>query len=143
MERVLGLDFGEKRIGVAISDPMGWTAQGIERIERTDHDSWMERLHHIVREYEVTSIVVGLPRNMDGTIGERGRLCQDVAKQLEGRFGLPVYLWDERLSTAAVERTLIAADLSRRKRKKVVDQLAASWILQGYLDAQARGQRKE
>jgi putative Holliday junction resolvase len=143
MERVLGLDFGEKRIGVAISDPMGWTAQGIERIERTDNDSWMERLHHIVREYEVTSIVVGLPRNMDGTIGERGRLCQDVAKQLEGRFGLPVYLWDERLSTAAVERTLIAADLSRKKRKKVVDQLAASWILQGYLDAQARGQRKE
>lgn len=138
MERVMGLDFGGKRIGVAVSDPMGWTAQGVEMIHRTDDARWLERLRHVIDEYDVRLIVVGLPRNMDGTIGERGRACQSLAEELQEYFALPVRLWDERLSTAAVERTLIEADVSRRKRKKVVDQMAASWILQGYLDAQRR-----
>ncbi|MDR6225191.1 putative Holliday junction resolvase [Desmospora profundinema] len=142
IERVMGLDLGGKRIGVAVSDPMGWTAQGIEMVQRTDDSRWIERLHQLIEEYEIRSIVVGLPRNMDGTIGERGRACQDLARELEGRFGLPVHLWDERLSTAAVERTLIEADMSRKKRKKVVDQLAASWILQGYLDARSKARER-
>ncbi|PTM59630.1 Holliday junction resolvase RuvX [Desmospora activa] len=137
-ERVIGLDIGGKRIGVAVSDPMGWTAQGVEMIQRTDDSRWLERLQQLIEEYEARTIVVGFPRNMDGTIGERGRACQSLAAELEERFSLPVQLWDERLSTAAVERTLIDADMSRRKRKKVVDQMAASWILQGYLDAQRR-----
>ncbi|QKG86041.1 Holliday junction resolvase RuvX [Kroppenstedtia pulmonis] len=133
--RIMGLDIGGRRIGVAISDPLGWTGQGVETIERTDDSRWMDRLAELIDEYEVESIVIGLPRNMDGTIGDRGKSCQAVADDVQKRFGLPVKMWDERLSTLAVERTLIAADMSRKKRRRVVDQMAASWILQGYLDA--------
>lgn len=133
--RILGLDLGERRIGVAVSDSLGWTAQGVEVIDRKESD-WQTRLDQLVQEYNVGTIVVGLPRNMNGTIGPRGEACQQLAKQLKERYSLPVHLWDERLSTTAAERTLIDADMSRRKRKQVIDQMAASWILQGYLDAQ-------
>ncbi|MBA4493018.1 Holliday junction resolvase RuvX [Paenactinomyces guangxiensis] len=133
--RIMGLDAGERRIGVAVSDSLGWTAQGVEVIDRRMSD-WLKRLDELVREYDVRSIVVGLPRNMNGTLGPRGEACKQLAKQLEQRYSLPVHLWDERLSTIAAERTLIDADISRKKRKKVIDQMAASWILQGYLDAQ-------
>ncbi|BCU82494.1 putative pre-16S rRNA nuclease [Polycladomyces abyssicola] len=136
--RILGLDVGERRVGVAVSDPMGWTAQGVEVIDRARTPDWMARVGELVRQYEVEAIVVGLPRNMNGSIGPRGEACQAAAEELQRRFSLPVHLWDERLSTTAVERTLISGDVSRKKRKRVIDQLAASWILQGYLDAQRR-----
>ncbi|MCS1350263.1 Holliday junction resolvase RuvX [Mechercharimyces sp. CAU 1602] len=134
--RILALDIGEKRVGVAISDPMGWTAQGLEVVQRAPDDQWLERIQQVITDYEVEKIVIGLPRNMDGTIGPRGEACKELGEHVQQRFQLPVVMWDERLSTVAVERTLISADMSRKKRKKVVDQLAASWILQGYLDAQ-------
>jgi putative Holliday junction resolvase len=134
--RVLGLDVGQRRIGVAVSDSLGWTAQGVSVIER--RDGWLGELDRLVKEYAVGGIVVGLPRNMNGTIGPRGEDCQQVAATLKERYGLPVHLWDERLSTMAAERTLIDADVSRRKRKQVIDRLAATWILQGFLDAQRR-----
>ncbi|SDC60950.1 putative holliday junction resolvase [Melghirimyces thermohalophilus] len=137
MKRIMGLDVGEKRMGVAISDPMGWTAQGVDMVRR-DQPDWLKRLQELIEQYEVDKLVVGLPRNMDGSIGEKGQICQELSRQLEERFSIPVELWDERLSTVAVERTLIDADMSRRKRRKVIDQMAASWILQGYLDAQRR-----
>lgn len=137
VKRIMGLDVGEKRMGVAISDPMGWTAQGVDMV-RCDQPDWLKRLQELIEQYEVDKLVVGLPRNMDGSIGEKGQICQELSRQLEERFSIPVELWDERLSTIAVERTLIDADMSRRKRRKVIDQMAASWILQGYLDAQRR-----
>ncbi|WP_188430353.1 Holliday junction resolvase RuvX [Kroppenstedtia guangzhouensis] len=133
----MGLDLGEKRVGVAVSDPMGWTAQGVDVLHR-DHPGWMDRLAQLIEDYEVEALVVGLPRNMDGSIGTKGEACKQWGRELEERFQIPVKLWDERLSTVAVERTLIDADLSRRKRRKVVDRMAASWILQGYLEAQRR-----
>jgi putative holliday junction resolvase len=135
--RIMGLDVGERRIGVAISDSLGWTAQAVEVIDR-QATAWIERVAQLIQTYQIAALVVGLPRNMDGTIGPRGEACKQLAKELETSFSLPVYLWDERLSTAAVERTLLAADISRRKRKQVIDKMAAAWILQGYLDAQRR-----
>jgi len=135
--RVMGLDVGERRIGVAVSDSLGWTAQGVTVLDRKESD-WLRRLDELVQTYGVRAIVVGLPRNMNGSLGPRGEDSMKVAEELKQRYGFPVHLWDERLSTVAAERTLIEADLSRRKRKKVIDQLAASWILQGYLDSQRR-----
>ncbi|TCS94893.1 Holliday junction resolvase RuvX [Hazenella coriacea] len=135
--RILGLDFGERRIGVAVSDSLGWTAQGVEVIDRK-LDNWYSHLDRLIAEYQIGEIVVGFPRNMNGTVGPKGEACQQWAKELEERYSLPVHLWDERLSTMAAERTLIDADVSRKKRKKVIDRLAASWILQGYLDAKRR-----
>ncbi len=132
----MGLDLGSKRIGVAVSDELGWTAQGVTVIKRDQSSSWLSQLDDLMDQYQVAKLVVGLPRNMDGSIGARGIDCQEIAEELKRRYQLPVELWDERLSTTAVERTLIAADVSRKKRKTVIDQMAASWILQGYLDAQ-------
>lgn len=136
--RVLGLDLGERRIGVAVSDLLGWTAQGIATIDRQKNPNWMSELDKIMEEYQITHVVVGLPKNMNGSIGPRGQVCQQIAEEIQDRYQVPVTLWDERLSTSAVEKTLISADISRRKRKKVVDQVAATWILQGYLDSKRR-----
>lgn len=135
--RILGLDVGTKTVGVAVSDEMGWTAQGLETIQINEERKQFgfERLKEIIEEYDVESIVVGLPKNMNGTIGPRGEACQMYAELLKETFQLPVQLWDERLSTMAAERILISADVSRKKRKKVIDKLAASVILQGYLDS--------
>jgi putative Holliday junction resolvase len=135
--RVLGLDVGDRRIGVAVSDSLGWTAQGVTVIDRKTTD-WHKELDRLIQSLRIQEIVVGLPRNMNGTIGPRGEMCMELAEELKQRYSLPVHLWDERLSTAAAERTLIDADLSRRKRKKVIDQMAATWILQGFLDAKRR-----
>jgi putative Holliday junction resolvase len=98
----------------------------------------MSELDKIMEEYQITHVVVGLPKNMNGSIGPRGQVCQQIAEEIQDRYQVPVTLWDERLSTSAVEKTLISADISRRKRKKVVDQVAATWILQGYLDSKRR-----
>lgn len=132
--RWMGLDYGDVRIGVAISDETGLIAQGIEVLKRTSMDADLQRIQEWIQQYEVHTIVLGLPKNMNGTIGPRGVLSQEFAELLKTKTGLQVELWDERLSTMAAERTLIEGDVSRKKRKKVVDKMAASIILQGYLD---------
>ncbi|MCH1627403.1 Holliday junction resolvase RuvX [Fredinandcohnia quinoae] len=135
--RVLGLDVGSKTVGVAVSDEMGWTAQGIETIKiNEDRQQFgLDRLEEIIQQYQVDSVVVGLPKNMNGTIGPRGEASQSFANLVVERFGLPIVLWDERLSTVAAERVLLSADVSRKKRKAVIDKMAAVMILQGYLDS--------
>ncbi|TLS39297.1 Holliday junction resolvase RuvX [Pseudalkalibacillus caeni] len=138
--RILGLDVGSKTIGVAVSDEMGWTAQGIETVKRNPHhgDVLPERLKEIIKSYELDKIVVGLPKNMDGSIGPSGKICMEFAEQLRESYEVPVMMWDERLTTMAAERMLISADVSRKKRKKVIDKMAAVMILQGYLDSNQR-----
>lgn len=133
--RLMGLDYGDRTIGVAISDEMGWTAQGLEVIRRKSKTDDLERIRSIIQQYDIGGIVVGLPRNMNGSIGPRAILCQEFAQSLEAETGLSVQLWDERLSTVAAERTLLEADMSRKKRKQVIDKMAAALILQGYLDS--------
>lgn len=135
--RIMGLDVGDKTIGIAVSDVLGFTAQGLEVIHRAgnlDHD--LDRLNKLVQEYEVTKIVVGLPRNMNGTIGPQGEKVLEFVNELEKSLQMPVVTWDERLSTVEAERLLINADMSRKKRRKIIDKMAASIILQGYLDSQ-------
>lgn len=136
--RVMGLDLGDKTIGVAVSDPLGWTAQGVTTLRRTDLESDLQQLAGLVQQYEVEEFVLGLPKNMDGSLGKRAEMVQQFAVLLGERLGRPVHLWDERLSTVAAEKHLLGADVSRRGRKKVLDKLAAVYILQGFLDRRAR-----
>ena len=135
--KIMGLDVGTKTVGVAISDALGWTAQGIEtvKIDEEAGDFGIERIKSLVKEYAVTEFVVGYPKNMNNTVGPRGEASENYKKLLEETFGLPVKLWDERLTTMAAERMLIEADVSRKKRKQVIDKMAAVMILQGYLDS--------
>lgn len=134
--RTLGLDVGSKTIGVAISDPFQMTAQGLKTIywDENDMSSADLALDGIIKEYEVTKIVVGLPKNMDGSIGERAKITEIYANRIARQFNINVELFDERLSTMSAERTLLEADVSRKKRGKVIDQVAATIILQNYLD---------
>ncbi len=133
----MGLDVGSKTVGVAISDAFGWTAQGIEtiQVDEAAEDFGLDRIEELVKEYQVTSFVVGYPKNMNNSIGPRGEASERYARMLEEHFHKEVVLWDERLSTMAAERLLIEADVSRSKRKKVIDKMAAVMILQGYLDS--------
>lgn len=136
--RILGLDFGMKTIGVAVSDPFGWTAQGVEIIRRQDENNLkasIERLKEICKEYEIEQIVLGCPKNMNNTEGERVKKTVAFKKRIKKELQLPVKMWDERLSTVAAERDLLEADVSRAKRKLVIDKMAAVFILQGYLDS--------
>lgn len=135
--RILGLDVGSKTIGVAVSDEFGWTAQGLKtiQIQEENQTSSFPELEQIIKEYGIEKIIVGLPKNMNGTIGPRGEISQQFAESLTKRFSLPVELWDERLTTMAAERVLLNADVSRKKRKKVIDKMAACLILQSYLDS--------
>lgn len=138
MDRILGLDLGTKTIGVAVSDLLGWTAQGITtlKIDTQNDDYGIEQLKPLIEEYQVKVIVVGLPKNMNNTIGESGERTILFSKLLENNFsGVKIVLWDERLSTVAAERALLEADVSRKKRSKVIDKMAAVFILQGYLDS--------
>jgi putative holliday junction resolvase len=135
--RIMGLDVGDRTIGVAVSDAMGWTAQGVEVIRRTNLERDLSRLKELVTNHEVSSFVVGLPKNMNGTVGPQGVKVQEFVETLKEATGLPVTLWDERLTTVAAQKTLIAADVSRAKRRLVVDKMAAALILQGYLDSKA------
>lgn len=131
----MGLDFGDKRIGVAVSDEMGWTAQGIKHIQRKNLDYDLSEIENILSEYgNIDTIVVGMPYNMDGSEGERVRLTRVFIAQLKNKFNLPVVEIDERWSSKEAENLLISADVSRKKRKGSVDQIAASLILQTYLD---------
>lgn len=136
--RIMGLDYGERRIGVSMSDLFGWTAQGIEVIDQKLVKDAMGRIAQLVKEYEVESIVVGLPKNMNGTVGPSGEYCIAFAEQVRQIINLPVQLWDERLTTVAAERALLEADVSRRKRKQVIDKMAAAILLQNYLDSRAK-----
>ncbi|MGB8953956.1 MAG: Holliday junction resolvase RuvX [Tumebacillaceae bacterium] len=133
--RAMGIDYGDVRIGIAVSDLMGWTAQGVETIHRKNEEADIGRIGELIREYDVDTIVLGFPKNMNNTIGPRGELSMQFAEILKEKFGLPVVLWDERLSTMAAERMLVSADVSRKKRKQVVDKMAAAIILQNYLDS--------
>lgn len=138
--RILGLDFGTKTTGVAVSDPFGWTAQGVEIIRRQEDEhlkATINRIAALCEEYKVEKIVLGFPKNMNNTIGERGEKTLLFKEKLEARLKLPVVTWDERLSTVAAENVLLEADMSRKKRKNVIDKLAATIILQNYLDANA------
>ena len=136
--RMMGLDVGDKTIGVAVSDALGLTAQAVDVIRRTGPDKDFARLETLVNDYEVEHIVVGLPKNMNGTIGPRAEKCRLFAESLKQRLHLPVTLWDERLTTVAAEKMLISADVRRKSRKKVIDKMAASLILQTYLDSRRR-----
>ena len=132
--RLMGLDIGDRTIGVAVSDPLGWTAQGVTTIRRKSLEYDLEQLEKLVKEYKAEAFVLGLPLNMNGTSGEAVEKIKSMAEQLTEKFGLPIYYQDERLSTVSAHRALIEGDISRKGRKKVVDKLAAVFILQTYLD---------
>lgn len=136
--RVLGLDVGSKTIGVAVSDALLLTAQGVKTIywDENDMSSADNELNNLIHEYEVSKIVIGLPKHMNGSLSERAIFSERYAKRLKKKFTLPVFLLDERLSTMAANRTLLEADVSRKGRKKVIDKMAAVLILQNYLDSQ-------
>lgn len=137
--RILGLDIGDKTIGVAISDEMGWTAQALKTIRRNGSKKEISELKELIEEYEAKEILVGLPKNMDGSLGFQAKKVLAFVERLKSSLSLPILLWDERLSTVRAERTLLEADLSRKKRKGLRDKLAAQFILQGYLDRKASG----
>jgi putative holliday junction resolvase len=135
--RVLGLDVGTKTVGVALSDEFGWTAQGLTTLKINEEKSvfGFEEIGQLIKEYQVDTVVIGLPKNMNGTIGPRAEASMQFAREIESKFAVPTVLWDERLTTMAAERVLLEADVSRKKRKKVIDKMAAMMILQGYLDS--------
>lgn len=136
--RIIGLDIGTKTIGVAVSDPLGFTAQGITTIKRKNYNYDIEEVKRIYDEYLAETIVVGLPKNMNGTIGEAGERTYKFCKKLQNAFNPKIEYWDERLTTVAAHRAMLEADLSREKRKKIVDKIAATFILQGYLDRNSK-----
>lgn len=135
--RLMGLDYGSKTVGVAVSDPLGLTAQGIETVWRKQENKLRQtlaRIEELIIEYQVERIVLGYPKNMNNTIGERAVKSLEFKEKLEMRTGLPVVMWDERLTTAEAERTLMETGVRRENRKQYLDQMAAVLILQGYLD---------
>jgi len=136
--RIMGLDYGSKTVGVAISDALGITAQGIEIIRREQENKLrktLARIEALIKEYEVTAIVLGFPKNMNNTIGDRAEKSLAFKEMLERRTGLDVFMWDERLTTVEANRTLIEGNVRRENRGKYVDMLAAVYILQGFLDS--------
>lgn len=135
--RILGLDMGDKTIGVAVSDEMGWTAQGLKTLIRKGFNEELSSIKEIIEEYGVKEVLVGLPKNMNGSIGPQGKKVITFVERLKTALPLPVLLWDERLSTVRAEKVLLEADMSRKKRKGLKDKLAAQFILQGYLDRKA------
>ena len=132
--RVLALDTGEKRIGVAVSDPLGIIAQGVTVIARKDPETDLNEIKRIIEEYKADSVVIGMPVNMDGTKGKSAEKVNEFVEILKGRLSIPVYTYDERLSTKESEKFLISADVSRKKRKQVIDKMAAQLILESYLE---------
>ena len=136
MKRYLSLDVGDRTIGIAVSDLLGLTAQGVETIRRKSLSEDLARLGELMLAYETSSLVVGLPKNMDGTEGERCEIVRSFVEEVRKIYPeVEAVFWDERLSTVAATKSLIAADVSRKKRKKVIDKMAAVHILQGYLDS--------
>ncbi|MDO5514161.1 MAG: Holliday junction resolvase RuvX [Staphylococcus xylosus] len=136
--KIIGLDVGSKTVGIAISDLMGWTAQGYDtlRIDEEKNELGINQLVDIIQKEKVGTVIVGLPKNMNNSIGFRGDASLQYKEQLQEALpSLEIIMWDERLSTMAAERSLLEADVSRQKRKKVIDKMAAVFILQGYLDS--------
>ena len=136
MKRYMSLDIGDRTIGIAVSDLLGLTAQGVETIRRRKEEDDLKRLGELMEQYETRSLVSGLPKNMDGTEGDRCSIVKEFMDKVKETYpDVEVVFWDERLSTVAAARSLIEADVSRKKRKKVIDKMAAVFILQGYLDS--------
>jgi putative pre-16S rRNA nuclease len=133
--RLLGLDIGDRTIGVSVSDPLGYTAQGITTIRRKSEEYDLNELEKICNEYNVEKIISGLPKNMNGSVGPQGEKVLELCEKIKEKLNLPIIMWDERLTTAAAHKAMIEGDLSRKKRKKIVDKIAAIYILQGYLDS--------
>ncbi|BBD89849.1 Holliday junction resolvase RuvX [Staphylococcus caprae] len=136
--KIIGLDVGSKTVGIAISDLMGWTAQGLDtlRINEEQNELGIEKLVEIIQDNQVGTVVIGLPKNMNNSIGFRGEASLQYKEKLQEALpSIEIIMWDERLSTMAAERSLLEADVSRQKRKKVIDKMAAVFILQGYLDS--------
>lgn len=135
--RILGLDYGSKTVGVAVSDPLGFTAQGVEIIRRKSENKMRQtlaRIEELIAQYQVEEIVLGLPKNMNNTLGDRAEKSLELKETLERRTGLPVVMWDERLTTVSSNRVLMETGVRRENRKEHVDEIAAVFILQGYLD---------
>lgn len=142
--RIMGLDYGSKTVGVAVSDLLGITAQGVETITREDENKLRKtcaRIEELIQEYEIETIVLGYPKNMNNSVGDRAEKTEKFQEMLVRRTGLPVILWDERLTTVASERILQESGIRRENRKAVIDQVAAGLILQGYLDSLPTGDR--
>ncbi|MCI0349849.1 MAG: Holliday junction resolvase RuvX [Acidobacteriales bacterium] len=135
--RILALDVGAKRIGLAVSDPMGITAQGLETLQRKNKRTDLERLQALIEEFGVSEIVVGYPLHMSGSPGSQSLKVADFAEELRRRFPLPIHLWDERLTSAEANRLLRETEMSIRRRGQVVDRMAATLILQAFLDSRA------
>ena len=138
--RIMGLDYGSKTVGVAVSDALLLTAQAVETISRPQETKLrrtLARIAELCREYEIEKIILGFPKNMNNTIGDRAEKSLEFAEMLKRRTGLPVVMWDERLTTVAAERTLMESGVRREHRKEHIDQIAAVFILQGYLDAES------
>ena len=138
MMRIMGLDVGSRTIGMAISDELGLTAQGFKTLRRKSMEDDFQEIAAIINQFEISKIVVGLPKNMNGTLGSQAETVLKWVEILKDRIRVAVVTWDERLSTVGASKVLLEADLSRRKRKKVIDKLAAVLILQGYLDQSRR-----
>lgn len=136
--KILGLDVGSKTIGVAVSDELGIIAQGVTTLKRKGLNYDITQLIKVIKEQRAGKVVVGLPKNMNGSLGPSAKMVFTLLDELEKSVDIPVITWDERLSTIAAEKTLLEADMSRKKRKKVIDKVAALIILQGYLDNQKR-----
>jgi len=135
--RLMGLDIGDRTIGVAVSDELNWMAHGICTIKRKSIDYDIEQLDRIIKEKKISKIIIGLPKNMNNTIGDSGKKSIEFGEKLKNRYpDIEIVFWDERLTTVAAEKVLIEADVSRKNRKKVIDKVAATFILQGYIDAQ-------
>ena len=135
--RILGLDYGSKTVGVAVSDPLGFTAQDVEIIRRKSENKMRQtlaRIEELIAQYQVEEIVLGLPKNMNNTLGDRAEKSLELKETLERRTGLPVVMWDERLTTVSANRVLMETGVRRENRKEHVDEIAAVFILQGYLD---------
>ncbi len=144
--RIMGLDFGSKTVGVAVSDALLLTAQGVEIIRRKEENKLRQtlaRIEELIVEYEVEEIVLGLPKHMNGSEGVRVELTEEFKEKLERRTGLPVTFWDERLTTVSADRTMMEAGIRRENRKDYVDMLAATFILQGYLDRRSNEKKAE
>lgn len=132
--RIIGLDIGDKTIGVAVSDPLGIIALGVTTIHRKSKDKDLVELKKIIDEYSAELVVSGLPKNMNGTLGPQGEKVEKFCESIRRRLHISVEFWDERLTTVAAHKAMLEADLSREKRSKIVDKIAAVYILQGYLD---------
>ena len=138
MVRTAGLDIGERTIGIAVSDLLGITAQGLDTIKRSHMEADLQHIISILKDYDVTLVVVGLPKNMNNTLGPSADRAKEFGSEIAKRTGIEIKYWDERLTTVSAQRTLLEGDVSRKKRKQVVDKIAAVMILQNYMDSTIR-----